>query len=150
MGDDGRQLKETKVPWFKQLFTQKKRENTPNSSNFFTDPGLKDTSVLPELPEGPPQPQPSLEESNYPLFVGKYDYSPRTDDELGFKKGDLIYILNTYGEDWWLARSKSKGEKLIVDSTEGNWWMGKSLTTGREGYIPRNFVAPVTSHESEE
>ena len=37
-------------------------------------------------------PQPDVQvqsepEPNYPLFVGKYDYDSRTDDDLSFKKG---------------------------------------------------------------
>ena len=39
-------------------------------------------------------PQPDVQvkcepEPNYPLFVGKYDYDSRTDDDLSFKKGEL-------------------------------------------------------------
>ena len=37
---------------------------------------------LPSMPEG--LPDPSLAKA--PLFVGKYDYSPRTDDDLSVKK----------------------------------------------------------------
>ena len=54
------------------------------------------------------------------MFVGKWDYDSRTDDDLSFKKGDLMYIIDTEDEDWWFARS---------------------LTTGKEGYIPSNHVA---------
>ena len=123
MGDD---VKETKVPWLKQLFTKKIREDTLNSSNL-TDAGLKDTLVLPELPNEPPQP--SLEESSYPLFVGKYDYSSKTDGYLSFKKGDLMYILNT---------------------DDGEWWFAKSKNTGQEGYIPNNYVAENNTLDVEE
>lgn len=65
---------------------------------------------------------------NYPLFVGKYDYTRRANDDLGFKKGDLLYILNTDDEDWWLA----------------------SDTANREGYIPSNHVAMFSSLNAEE
>ena len=63
---------------------------------------------------------PKLPSKNYPLFVGKYDYSSRTNDDFSFKKGDLVYILNTDEEDWWFARAKHSGQ---------------------EGYIPSNYVA---------
>ena len=118
------------MSWFKQLFTKKISEDAPKSSKL-TDAGLKDTSVLPELsPEAPPQPpQLPLEESNYPLFVGKYDYSSKTDGDLNFKKGDLLYIINTDEGDWWFARSKS---------------------TGQEGYIPNNFVTEYNSLDAEQ
>ncbi|NWR21155.1 BLK kinase, partial [Emberiza fucata] len=42
-----------------------------------------------------------------------------------------------------------KGEKLQVLSKEGDWWLAKSLSTGRKGYIPSNFVAQVDSLEEE-
>ena len=68
-------------------------------------------------------------EPDYPLYVGKYDYDRWLDDDLSFKKGDLMYILNTDDEDWWLARSKE---------------------TGKEGYIPSNHVAEWKKLEAEE
>ena len=59
-------------------------------------------------------------ESSYPLFVAKYDCVPETDDKLGFKKGELLYVISTRESDWWFARVKH---------------------SGCEGYIPSNFVA---------
>ena len=68
--------------------------------------------------------------SQYPIFVGKYDYDSRTDDDLSFKKGDLMYIISTDEGDWWFARSKD--------------------VPGREGYIPSNYVAEYKSLDAEE
>lgn len=31
----------------------------------------------------------------------------------------------------------------------GDWWLAKSLVTGREGYVPSNFVARVETLEVE-
>ncbi|NXH10382.1 BLK kinase, partial [Bucco capensis] len=42
-----------------------------------------------------------------------------------------------------------KGDKLQVLSKEGDWWLAKSLSSGRKGYIPSNFVAQVDSLEEE-
>ena len=130
MADDGKQLKETsksKKSWFKQLFTKKIRD-TPNSSKL-TDASIK-ASVLPELPEEPPiPPQQPSETANYPLYIGKYDYLSRTNDGLSFKKGDLVYIINTDDRDWWFVKSKD---------------------TGQEGYIPSNYVAEYKSLDAEE
>ena len=64
-----------------------------------------------------------------PVFVGKYDYNNRTDEDLSFKKGDLMYILNTDDGDWWFARSKD---------------------SGKEGYIPSNYMAEWKSLDAEE
>ncbi|XP_058879554.1 tyrosine-protein kinase fyna isoform X1 [Acipenser ruthenus] len=63
------------------------------------------------------------------LFVALYDYEARTEEDLSFRKGEKFQILN---------------------STEGDWWEARSLTTGGTGYIPSNYVAPVDSIQAEE
>ena len=63
------------------------------------------------------------------MFVGKYDYDSQTDDDLSFKKGDHIYIISTDDEDWWFAQS---------------------VATGKQGYIPSNYVAKWGSLDAEE
>ena len=68
------------------------------------------------------------EEITYPLYVGKYEYSARTAEDLSFKKGDLLYILNTDDEDWWFARAKHSGQ---------------------EGYIPSNHVGEYNTLDGE-
>ena len=79
----------------------------------------------------PPEPVPPIpkQEPNYPVYVGKYDYDSRTDDDLTFRKGDMLYIISTEEGDWWYARSR---------------------TTGKEGYIPSNYVAEWKSLDAEE
>ena len=67
--------------------------------------------------------------SQHPIFVGKYDYDSRTDDDLSFKKGDLMYIISTDEGDWWFARAKDGG---------------------KEGYIPSNYVAEYKTLDAEE
>ncbi|XP_070803457.1 tyrosine-protein kinase Blk [Pituophis catenifer annectens] len=42
------------------------------------------------------------------------------------------------------------GEKFEVFCSEGEWWVAKSLTTGKQGYIPSNFVVYINSLEEEE
>ncbi|XP_074194825.1 tyrosine-protein kinase Blk [Rhinolophus sinicus] len=42
-----------------------------------------------------------------------------------------------------------KGEKLQILKEAGDWWLAKSLVTGREGYVPSNFVAQVETLEVE-
>ena len=63
------------------------------------------------------------------MFMGKYDYDSRTDDDLNFKKGDLLYIIST---------------------DEGDWWFAQSMATGKEGYIPSNFITKWRNLEDEE
>ncbi|XP_034436324.1 tyrosine-protein kinase fynb isoform X3 [Hippoglossus hippoglossus] len=63
------------------------------------------------------------------LFVALYDYEARTEDDLTFRKGERFQIIN---------------------STEGDWWDARSLTTGGSGFIPSNYVAPVDSIQAED
>ncbi|XP_069751197.1 proto-oncogene tyrosine-protein kinase Yrk-like isoform X2 [Narcine bancroftii] len=63
------------------------------------------------------------------LFIALYDYDARTEDDLTFRKGEKFHIIN---------------------SSEGDWWEARSLTTGNTGYIPSNYVAPVDSIQAEE
>ena len=63
-------------------------------------------------------------EVTHPIYAAMYDYRSRTDDDLGFQKSDLLCIVNADDKDWWFARSKE---------------------TGKEGYIPSNYVAKVNS-----
>ena len=60
---------------------------------------------------------------NYPLFIAKSNYSPRRDNELGFKEGDLMYVVNSEDCNWWIA--------------------------GRVGYIPSNYVSLIDSNNSD-
>ena len=71
------------------------------------------------LPAGPA--------GHYKLYVALFDYDARTSEDLSFKKG----------------------EELEVESDTGDWWLARSRTTNREGYIPCNYVAKVQSLESE-
>ncbi|XP_038291173.1 tyrosine-protein kinase Blk isoform X3 [Canis lupus familiaris] len=42
-----------------------------------------------------------------------------------------------------------KGEKLQILKEAGDWWWARSLITGREGYVPSNFVTRVETLEVE-
>jgi len=77
----------------------------------------------------PPIPEPeSSVNTNAKIFVALYDYDARTDEDLSFRKGEHLEILNDTQGDWWLARSKA---------------------TKQEGYIPSNYVAKLKSIEAE-
>ncbi len=100
-------------------------------------------SYTDQVPDGRPQDHPAMpppvptkptlgggvDNSGRTIYVGKYDYESRTDDDLSFKKGDLMYIISTDEGDWWFAQSKD---------------------TGKEGYIPSNYVAEWKSLDAEE
>ena len=80
--------------------------------------------VTPESNPTSPGNQPLKANPTNLLFVAKYDYSARTNGDLSIKRGDLLYIMNSHDEDWWLATAKHSGQ---------------------EGYIPSNYVAEYKS-----
>lgn len=41
-----------------------------------------------------PQPEPELPNANTKIFVALYDYDARTDEDLSFRKGEHLEILN--------------------------------------------------------
>ena len=65
-----------------------------------------------------------ITEVTLPIYAAMFDYRSRTDNDLGFEKSDLLCIVSADDKDWWIARSKE---------------------TGKEGYIPSNYVAKVNS-----
>lgn len=58
------------------------------------------------------------------MFIGLYDYDACMDEDMSIKKSEHLQIVN---------------------NTDGDWWLARSLVTGREGYIPSNYVASVKS-----
>ena len=63
------------------------------------------------------------------VFVALYDYEARTNEDLSFKKSERLQV---------------------IDNTDSDWWLAKSLTTYKEGYIPSNYVAPELSVNAQE
>ena len=55
----------------------------------------------------------SLVKPNHSLFLAKVDYLSRTEEELSFVKGEMLYAIDTDDEDWWLARNASNDEGYI-------------------------------------
>lgn len=106
----------------------------PSTSNV-TLQTIQHDHPLPNIPRGgpiPPIPDPSenlaTSSSNNKIFVALYDYDARTDEDLSFRKGEHLEILN---------------------DTQGDWWLAKSKATKQEGYIPSNYVAKLKSIEAE-
>lgn len=63
-------------------------------------------------------------------YKALFDYDSRTDKDLSFKIGDILYV---YEED-----KKANG-----------WWRATLKETGQTGIIPAQYVAPVDSVESQ-
>ncbi|XP_053310741.1 tyrosine-protein kinase Lck [Spea bombifrons] len=59
--------------------------------------------------------------------VALYKYEPVHDGDLGFEAGEIMRVLETFGE----------------------WWKAQSLRTGQVGLVPYNFVAEVNGLETE-
>ncbi|XP_048582893.1 tyrosine-protein kinase SRK2-like [Nematostella vectensis] len=90
--------------------------------------GRKRSEVLP-LPPIPLSTELTLP-AERKLFVALYDYEARTDEDLSFKKGEKLEVVN--------------------DLDGGDWWQARSLVSNQVGYIPSNYVAPQSSLQSEE
>lgn len=78
----------------------------------------------------PPQipPRDPLPICSKKIYVALYGYDPRTEQDLCFRKGDHLEILNDKNGPWWLARN---------------------VETRQEGFIPSNYVAKLESIEAE-
>ncbi|KAF5923503.1 hypothetical protein HPG69_006674 [Diceros bicornis minor] len=87
-------------------------------------PPLPPLVVFNHLAPAPPDMHPDQEEH---FVVALYDYTAGNDRDL----------------------QMLKGEKLQILKEAGDWWLAKSLITGREGYVPSNFVARVETVEVE-
>ncbi|XP_059562497.1 tyrosine-protein kinase Yes isoform X2 [Myotis daubentonii] len=116
---------------------------TPSSSAKGTSVNFNSLSMTPfggssgVTPFGGASSSFSVVPSSYPagltggvtIFVALYDYEARTTEDLSFKKGERFQIIN---------------------NTEGDWWEARSIATGKNGYIPSNYVAPADSIQAEE
>ena len=103
-------------------------ETSKSKKSVFKNPFSKKPKKLSDNKLGVKSRDESQVEPNFPLFVGKYDYTARTYEDLSFKKGDLLYII----------------------SDEADWWFARSKDTGQEGYIPSNYVAEYNTLDAEE
>ncbi|XP_056148605.1 tyrosine-protein kinase Lyn [Lampris incognitus] len=61
------------------------------------------------------------------VMVAIYPYEATHPDDLGFKKGEKVIILEKHGE----------------------WWKAKSMTTKKEGFIPSNYVVQDNTLETQ-
>ncbi|XP_062981811.1 tyrosine-protein kinase FRK isoform X1 [Elgaria multicarinata webbii] len=69
-------------------------------------------------------------------FVALFDFQARTEEDLSFRTGDKLEVLDTSQGSWWIA-------KRLVEN--GFTKPGQK----RQGYIPANYVAPDQSIEAE-
>ncbi|XP_022375962.1 tyrosine-protein kinase FRK [Enhydra lutris kenyoni] len=85
---------------------------------------------------GPPQlhsQEPGRSHGHY--FVALFDYQARTAEDLSFRTGDKLQVLDTSREGWWFARHLEK--------------RGDGSGQPLQGYIPSNYVAEDRSLQAE-
>jgi len=68
-------------------------------------------------------PKPATRPRNTKIMTAIHDYVANEADELSFKEGDIVYVLDMSDTDWWKARIK-----------------------GKEGQVPSNYLES-TSHD---
>ena len=116
--DQVEQPKET-FKLFKQWFFNMRKPQDKPIYTKLSDEASKRTSNIITKSYSLPENLPVKEELTFPLCIGSYDYSARTAEDLSFKKGDLLYILNTDDEDQWFARIKHSGQEgsIMLENT---------------------------------
>ncbi|XP_069777577.1 tyrosine-protein kinase Lyn isoform X3 [Narcine bancroftii] len=92
------------------------------TSNTHVPNSKKDSHLLPG------QKFQKFEETDGKVVIALYPYDGNHDDDLSFKKGERLKVIEEHGE----------------------WWKAKSLVTRKEGFIPSNYVAAVNTLETEE
>ncbi|MEQ2281600.1 hypothetical protein AMECASPLE_032094 [Ameca splendens] len=64
-------------------------------------------------------------------YIALFDYSARTADDLNFKTGDILEVLDSRTGEWWFARAIT------------------GISLNKRGYIPANYVALMESIDAE-
>ena len=90
------------------------------------------------------------------VFIARYAYRARTAEDLSFEKGEQLIVscsvclCHVACNNFCLIADLICFFAQVIGSTDGDWWMARSSKTNHEGYIPSNYVAPLTSYEAEE
>lgn len=116
-GESGRDMPPNNGQANDQMETQKHVSFQQQSMNPHQPPSIMSSHSLMQPSKG------------ITVFVALYDYDARTNEDLSFKKGERLQV---------------------IDNTDSDWWLAKSLTTHKEGYIPSNYVAPELSVNAQE
>ena len=108
-------------------------DNQPDGSSLCTSRSRQRCALQPPSNPNPNDGKRSLAPSPLghtgPLFKALYDYRAGSKEDLSFRKGELLYI---------------------VDTADGDWWLARSVEGGREGSVPRNYVAEARTIDAEE
>ncbi|KAI8888949.1 BAR-domain-containing protein [Backusella circina FSU 941] len=58
------------------------------------------------------------DDDNYTYRKARYDFHARNDDEVGFKAGDIIQVIDEIDKGWWVGEAHSKRGIFPVNYTE--------------------------------
>jgi len=75
------------------------------------------TNTKTEAPKGKAPPPLPKKKDNRPKLVALYDYNAQGQDEISFKEGDTLFL---------------------IEKTETGWWEGE--INGKKGLFPGNYV----------
>lgn len=67
-----------------------------------------------------------LQDMSRPKVIANYDFKPEGTDELPFRRGEIIYVLNKNDPNWWMG-------EIIRDNTQVS-----------RGLFPKTYVSPYT------
>nr|XP_021153038.1 E3 ubiquitin-protein ligase SH3RF1 isoform X1 [Columba livia] len=86
--------------------------------------GPQSAGVMQRPPSGPADQMAHLRPQTRPsVYVAIYPYTPRKEDELELRKGEMF---------------------LVFERCQDGWFKGTSMHTSKIGVFPGNYVAPVT------
>ncbi|XP_077991094.1 tyrosine-protein kinase Yes-like [Glandiceps talaboti] len=86
------------------------------------------TITIPNFDQPAPQ-QVNPNKQGPQIYIALYDYEARIQDDLTFRKGEHLQVLN---------------------NSDGDWWLAKLLTSKKEGYVPSNYIAALKSINAED
>ncbi|ANZ75183.1 BA75_02214T0 [Komagataella pastoris] len=79
--------------------------NSKGEKGLFVASYVKEVSVVPSAKKPvPPPPAPRSQSPKRKIVVAEYDYDAAEDNELTFKEGDKIEVLDQPDDDWWLGQ----------------------------------------------
>ncbi|XP_051530738.1 tyrosine-protein kinase Lyn-like [Myxocyprinus asiaticus] len=105
---------------------EKKNTQTPKTNRYSSDPSMTERSA--SLLPGQILQNVDACMAQEQIVVALFSYEPLKKADLGFKKGERLKILKA----------------------DGDWWTAKSLSSGREGLIPSNYVGSAGSMDTNE
>ncbi|XP_053886331.1 E3 ubiquitin-protein ligase SH3RF1 isoform X2 [Malaclemys terrapin pileata] len=89
-----------------------------------TSSGLPSSGVVQRPASGTTDQTPHLRPQSRPsVYIAIYPYSPRKEDELELRKGEMF---------------------LVFERCQDGWFKGTSMHTSKIGVFPGNYVAPIT------